>query len=306
MSKNLQSDTLGIRLTTYAELEKIIHGFAGGDLNLLILLGGHGLGKSRALRQAMAGQACWLEGNASAFGLYCQLWRHRNRPVVLDDLDGLYANRDGIRLLKSLTQNELHKTVSWYTDAATLQREQIPQEFHTSSRLAIITNEWKTLNRNVAALQDRGHVVIFEPTPQEVHTRTAAWFWDQDIYEFVGERLHLLREPSMRHYVAAWELKQAGLDWPSLLLSRCLSGKALLVAQLKASPKYVSEAERVRAFVASGAGSRATYFQLCKELRGPLPKGPSIRLQCQAPPRPRADHEMLGILRKWRGNLGNN
>ncbi|HEV3446378.1 MAG TPA: hypothetical protein VG099_17170 [Gemmataceae bacterium] len=252
MSKSTRRDPLGIRLTTYAELEKIVHGFARGDLKLLILLGSHGLGKSQVLRQAMADQACWLEGNASAFGLYCQLWRHQNRPVVLDDLDGLYANHDGIRLLKSLTQTELRKTVSWYTDAATLQREQIPQEFHTSSRLAIITNEWKTFNRNVAALQDRGHVVIFEPTPQEVHTRTAA------------------------------------------------------VAQLKASPKYVSEAERVQAFVASGAGSRATYFQLCKKLRGTLSKGPSIRLQCQAPPRATADHEMLRILRQWRGNLGNN
>jgi hypothetical protein len=306
MSKNIRTDPLGIRLTSYADLEKIVHGFAGGDLNLLILLGGHGLGKSRALRQAMAGQACWLEGNASAFGLYCQLWHHQNRPVVLDDLDGLYANRDGIRLLKCLTQTEPHKTVSWYTDAATLQREQIPHEFQTSSRLAIVTNEWKTLNRNVAALQDRGHLVIFEPTPQEVHRRTAEWFWDQEIYDFVGERLHLLQEASLRHYVAAWELKQARLDWRSLVLSRCLSGKALLVAQLKACPKYVSEAARVQAFVASGAGSRATYFQLCKKLRDPLPLAPSIRLKCQAPPRPKADHEMLRILRKWRGTLGNN
>ncbi|HEV3446244.1 MAG TPA: hypothetical protein VG099_16495 [Gemmataceae bacterium] len=306
MSKSIRPDPFGIRLTSYTDLEKMVRGFARGNLNLLILLGSHGLGKSRALRQAMAGQACWLEGNASAFGLYCQLWRHRNRPVVLDDLDGLYANRDGIRLLKSLTQTEPHKTVSWYTDAATLQREQIPQEFHTSSRLAIITNEWKTLNRNVAALQDRGHVVIFEPTPQEVHTRTAEWYWDQEIYDFVGERLNLIQEASMRHYVAAWELKEAGLDWRSLVLSRCLSGKALLVAQLKASPKYVSEAERVKAFVASGAGSRATYFHLCKKLRGPLSSTPSIRLKCQAPPRPASDHEMLRILRKWRGNLGNN
>src|SRR6202035_6196559 len=156
MSKSSRPGPLGIRLSTYADLEKIVHGFARGDLNFLILLGGPGLGKSRALRQAMAGQACWLEGNASAFGLYCQLWHNQNRPVVLDDLDGLYRNHDGIRLLKSLTQTEPHKTVSWYTDAATLQHEQIPHEFPTSSRLAIITNEWQTLNRNVAAVTEWG------------------------------------------------------------------------------------------------------------------------------------------------------
>ena len=85
---------LGIHLTAYVELEKIVGAFARGDLNLLILLGSHGLGKSRIVRQALHGHACWLEGNTSVFGLYCQLWHHRHRPVILDDLDGLYASRD--------------------------------------------------------------------------------------------------------------------------------------------------------------------------------------------------------------------
>jgi hypothetical protein len=195
---------LGIRLTTYADLEKIVTAFARGDLNLLILLGGPGLGKSRVVYQATAGQACWVGGNTSPFGLYCQLWRNQHRTVVLDDLDGLYASGDGIRLLKCLTQTEPQKSVSWYTDAATLAREQIPRQFRTTSRVAIITNEWKTLNRNVAALEDRGHVVRFEPSPLEVHERTASWFWDQEVFDFLGERLHLVRGPSMRHYVAAW------------------------------------------------------------------------------------------------------
>jgi hypothetical protein len=247
-----------------------------------------------------------LEGNTSPFGLYCELWRNRNRLVVLDDLDGLCASRDGIRLLKCLTQTELHKSVSWYTDAATLSREQIPQQFHTTSRAAIIANEWQTLNRNVAALEDRGHLVIFEPSPLEVHLRTAGWFWDQEIFDFVGERLHLIREPSMRHYVAAWELKQAGMAWRSLLLSRCLAGAELLVAQLKADSEYATQAERVRAFIAKGGGSRSTYFNLAKKLAAPPTSVRSIRLTSQAPARRRADNKTLEILRRWRGHIGNN
>ena len=296
---------LGIRLTTYAELETIVTAFARGDLNLLILLGSHGLGKSRVMRQATAGQACWLEGTTSPFGLYCQLWRNQNRTVVLDDVDGLYASREGIRLLKCLTQTELQRSVSWHTDAATLVREQIPQEFRTTSRVAIITNEWKTLNRNVAALQDRGHVVTFEPSPLEVHLHTAEWFWDQEIFDFIGERLHLMREASMRHYSAAWELKQAGIDWRRLVLSRCLSGKALLVAQLKASPDYASEAERVGAFIARGGGSRATYFNFSKRLQSQANAAPSIQLR-SSPPHRAPDPELFRILRKWRGHFGDN
>ena len=189
----------------------------------------------------------------------------------------------GPRSRKEIGRDASRDTVS-RSSRTTGRREQIPQEFQTSSRLAIITNEWKTLNRNVAALQDRGHLVIFEPSPQEVHTRTAEWFWDQEIYDFVGERLHLLQEASMRHYVAAWELKRAGVDWRGLVLSRCLSGKQLLVAQLKADPAYATEEARSRAFNAAGGGCRATYFNLARQLR-PVEFVPYIRLATAEPPR---------------------
>ena len=39
----------------------------------------------------------------------------------------------------------------------------MPREFTTRSRVVIISNDWKTLNKNVAALQDRGHVFLFQP-----------------------------------------------------------------------------------------------------------------------------------------------
>ena len=302
MSQAPQTATLGMRLTTYGELEKIVQAFARGHLNLLILIGSHGLGKSRIVRQALAGQGCWLEGNLSVFGLYCQLWKHRHRPVVLDDIDGLYAQRDGVRLLKSLTQSERFKSVSWHTEAPTLQRQRIPQEFWTSSRVAIIANEWPTLNRNVAALQDRGHLLFFEPNSLEVHRQAATWFWDQEIFDFVAARLHWLEEASLRHYVAAWELKQAGLDWRRLILNRCLTGRALQVAQLQADPQYGREAERVQAFVDAGGDSRSTYFNWSRKLqaRGTAP-AISILLRNQPPAARPADtnghrhvHQRLG------------
>jgi hypothetical protein len=301
MSQARPSAAPGTRLTTYLELEKIVAAFARGYLNLLIVIGGHGLGKSRIVRQALAGPVCWLEGNLSVFGLYCQLWEHRHLPVVLDDVDGLYAQRHGVRLLKCLTQSESSKRVSWHTDAPTLQRQAIPQEFQTSSRVAIIANEWKMLNRNVAALQDRGHVLCFEPSPLEVHRQTATWFWDQDIFDFVGARLAWLAEASMRHYLAAWELKQAGLDWRSLLLSRCLSGRALLVAQVKADPQYRSEAERVEAFLAAGGGSRSTYFNWSRKLQAAA-TAPAICLRNQPPVAKATDTDHFRNL-GWRHGL---
>jgi hypothetical protein len=260
-----------IRIATYHDLEAFLRGFAEGHLNLLILLGGPGLGKSQKMRQIVGSPVCWLEGNASAFGIYRQLWEHRHQPIVLDDLDSLYADRDGIRLLKCLAQTDPVKTVAWHSEARTLKREAIPRRFRTRSHVAILANRWRTSNADVAALQDRGHVVVFVPTALEVHREAARWFWDQEVFDFLGERLHLIRQPSLRHYGAAWELKQAGLDWRSLMLGRCLSGKLLLVAQLKAHPSYGNEAARIRAFHAAGGGCRATYFNLARQLRPPTP-----------------------------------
>jgi hypothetical protein len=91
MSKTVGPCHLGIHLTTYAELEKIVGAFACGDLNLLILLGGPGLGKSRVVRQATVGQACWLEGNTSPFGLYCEEgpdWSRPDSPARTSGADG--------------------------------------------------------------------------------------------------------------------------------------------------------------------------------------------------------------------------
>ena len=53
----MEAAPLATRLTTYLELEQIVQAFARGHLNLLILIGGHGLGKSRIVRQALAGQS---------------------------------------------------------------------------------------------------------------------------------------------------------------------------------------------------------------------------------------------------------
>ena len=77
---------------------------------------------------------------------------------------------------------EGEKTVAWHSDARNLERQRIPREFTTRSCAVIISNDWQTLNKNVAALQDRGHVLLFQPTAAEVHARAGTWFDDQEIY----------------------------------------------------------------------------------------------------------------------------
>jgi hypothetical protein len=294
-----------LRLSTYAELAAYVRAFAVGHLHLLMLFGPPGVGKSRHFRQALDQPVGWISGQATPLGIYLEAYTYRHQPLVLDDVDGLYADRSGIRLLKALCQSEPTKILSWHTATPILQRQDVPSRFTTSSRVALIGNDWKTRNADVAALEDRGHVLVFEPTAMEVHRQAAIWFWDQEIFDFVAHHLHLLAQHSLRIYHQAWELKQAGLDWRQGVLSRFLTGPALAVARLKADPGFVSEAARVRAFAQSGEGCRATYYRHARLLQ-PSAAAPTIHLTRTTPPTDAVPHgDYLERLRRRFGQLGN-
>ncbi len=146
--------------------------------------------------------------------------------MVIDDVDGLYADRAAVRLLKCLCQTEPRKRLGWHSAAAAGCGPGIPTSFETTSRVALLANELRTLNVNVSAVLDRGHVLVFDPSARELHLRTAGWFWDQGVcdslknFDFIGWSLHLADPLSMRDYALAWELKRAGMDWRSWLLAR--------------------------------------------------------------------------------------
>jgi hypothetical protein len=254
-------------LSTYVRLHQYLHAFAKGHINLLILVGQPGIAKSRTVRETLGPDICWIEGNATPFGMYEKLYRHRGRFVVIDDVDSLYADKSGIRLLKCLCQTEDEKSVAWHTDASGLERHNIPREFTTTSRVIIISNDWKTLNRNVAALQDRGHVLVFQPSAAELHQQAATWFRDPEIYSWFGANLHRIAEPSFRHYVRARELKAAGMDWTEILAADSDNQRARLAAEIIANDSYPSTGDRVRAFVSQGGGCRATFFNYQRRLK---------------------------------------
>jgi hypothetical protein len=305
MARSPKPPPHALRLSTYAELEAYVRAFAAGHLHLLMLFGPPGVGKSRAVRQALDGNVRWISGQATPLGIYLEAYQHRHLPLVLDDIDGLYADRSGIRLLKALCQTEPVKTLGWHTLTSFLELRDVPPQFTTHSRLALIGNDWKTLNADVAALEDRGHVLFFEPTALEVHRRAAGWFWDQEIFDLVASHLHLMGQHSLRTYGQAWELQRAGLDWQRAVLCRCLSGPALLVARLLADPSFASEAARVQAFIAAGGGCRATYYHHARKLR-PSAEVPQIVLTNKTPPKPdTASSDHLDDLRRRYGRLGN-
>jgi len=204
----------------YEDLNSFTQAFAAGHLRFLVVVGPAGTGKSRAMRNAVADRAAWVDGNATAFGVYCAAFMHQDQPIVLDDVDALYRDANGIRLLKQLCQSEPSRLLSWYSDPQYMERRGVPLEFTTSSPVAIIANRWSTVNADVAALEDRGHMIAFDPSPIEIHRQAARWFRDQEIFEFVsGYSEHL---PASEARLAAASKNstfcEAGL--PSVLCNR--------------------------------------------------------------------------------------
>jgi hypothetical protein len=67
-----QPSDRAMRITTYDGLDRYVRAFAGGAFNLLVLVDAPGLQKSRVVRDAMP-DACWIEGHATALGIYMRL-----------------------------------------------------------------------------------------------------------------------------------------------------------------------------------------------------------------------------------------
>jgi hypothetical protein len=120
-----------------------------------------------------------------------------------------------------------------------------------------------------AAIVDRAQFIYFDPTPLEIHKNTALWFWDQEVFDFVGEHLSLIdpEKLSARTYVKAFERKPKG-DWQELLARRYFiqSGEQWVLA-LESNPRFKSVDERVAEFVRRTGLGRSSYFAFKKALK---------------------------------------
>ena len=202
------------------------------------------------------------------FGLYRQLWEYRDQPTVLDDLDRLYADPDCVRLLKPLCNTVREKRLHWLTNV-TLNDGTVPSSFTTASSVILIANEWKSLNPNVRALEDRAIILHFCPSNEEVHRKVGQWFDDAEVYGFLAKILPIVPAISMRHYCKGSQLRRAGLsDWRLSLLQMALSDRhvACAVAVLH-DPNLHTEQERAACFSATTGLSRATYFRIKAKLK---------------------------------------
>lgn len=267
---------------SYDRLTQYFRAFGSGQFNLLVVIGRPGIGKSQELRR-IADTVHIIRGELAPIFIYRELYHHRNEPLALDDAHFLTGIGQG--LLRDLTQTDPVKTLEWHSDNKTLKKERVPNKFQTRSTVCILTNKFFAGNPEAKALEDRGHLLHFNPTNEEVHRHVSTWYWDQEIFDYIQARLHSIESLTCRLYVKAKELKNSGIDWREHIADHLLAEKELLL-QESLTWKGKKMERIARWMAATGMSEREYYYLLARlEERGqaqPLDL-PKIKLKHKAP-----------------------
>ncbi len=155
--------------TTYSELEFYAKMFRDGNAELVVIAGSGGMGKSRAVEELMKDtEHVRILSHISPMALFIAGYENCDEPIVFDDVDTLLNNKDCVALLKQFCETSPVKEIQWSTTSKALEEAGVPSRYETKSRVCIIANDFTRLNETIGALVDRGFMVNFQPTTQEL------------------------------------------------------------------------------------------------------------------------------------------
>jgi hypothetical protein len=305
----------------YARMKQIAQAFAEGKVKLLILLGAPGKGKGQIVKRAMhdqeptsedqlrhapppetqpvLGPGLYIKGYISPIKLHIEAYKHRDAPICIDDADVFFADVQLRERTKHLTETDKFKLLAHSSLSKDLIAENVPQEFWTTSPVCIIRNVWDSSDHINQAIESRGMSVVFEPTWAEAYTYIGSWFWDQEIYDYLLEKMPFLREPDIRIVIKAYDLKMAaieGFHWKSVIDQHITDPAHQLAAEYlnRDESEFGGKEQRIDAWIAAvktqdpqAAASRATWHRLKTEIEKQLAvsRPDRIILQRNTPPK---------------------
>jgi hypothetical protein len=274
-----------IPIDRYTTLRKMLLSFAGSDDPLLLVKGQPGLGKTETIQRVLRKMPHLLvRGKKSPLDLYIDLYEHRDMLVVIDDVDALLGHKDGQEIIRDVTETVNTKTIRWGTQSPILEEKGIPKRFQTSSRVILLTNEWRQGGVR-DAIASRALAIEFLPTWSELCRYAAKWFDDQVVLDYVNENLPLLEKPDLRILIHARQLRKygvPGVGWQAAF-NECwtVSKKRRAVSELLADESFSSNNQRAAEFVRLGHGDRATFYRHLGRFKG-TPKRSVERVVAQS------------------------
>jgi hypothetical protein len=269
-SARIPNDAVVIR--TYDRFRSEIDAFAHNERSLLVIVGPPGTAKSTVVRNALP-NARVIEGGSTPYRLYQELFKNIDMPIVLDDADRVFRDRQGVFLLKTLAQTEPRKRVTWHSATPEIRAGELPSEFWTTSRTLIVANSWPSDNADMAAVESRGHIIYFCPTLKEIHTYAKAFCSDAEVYDYVGEHIELFDNLDLRIFWKAAEVKVTGKRtgdknaWREYIDRQMMGVEKRIVAGLLKDGKLRSNLAKAKEFERITGMSQATFYRYVAELK---------------------------------------
>lgn len=263
-----------ITVTTYSELESHIESFFEQVVDLLVIRGQSGTGKTYTIKQRTDNdEGIRIAGEISPLATYKKLWRNRDKPIVLDDIETLMMNRKRRSLLKNLADTYEVKELEW--DTTSPQLNPAPQSFTTTSNVCLIANELNARGLNQEALLGRGLVLDFWPTENELVNRmetvtknyNCGLSLDEryEVFEFIQGWIPFADEANLRTLVIGFQLKEGGKDWRNIL-QRGMNIDERLIAIANLVDIHDKVEDAAREFQEQTGYSQRTFYTLKKKL----------------------------------------
>ena len=247
--------------TRFNILDDMAKATIAGDIRAMIVSGPPGVGKSYGVEQQMEKASLFdqltnsrtryevVKGAMTALGLYAVLYKYSDAKNVLvfDDCDSVFQDDLALNILKAALDSGKSRRICWNSDSSLLNREGIPNSFEFKGSCIFITNlkfehlKSKKLQDHLEALQSRCHFLDLTidsardkmlRIKQVDRDSEGGLFKDynfndgqsEEIFDFMEENAHKLREISMRMALKIADLfKVTGVNnWKVLAESTCM------------------------------------------------------------------------------------
>jgi hypothetical protein len=238
----------------FEALDIMTEATAHGMNRSLIVAGPAGIGKTFGIEKVLDSlSGDFLVKKVSGFmrltGMYRLLYENRfkNRTIVFDDSDSIFADEDKLNLLKNATDTKEVRKISWGAETAmeTENGEAIPREFVFEGNIIFITNtdlqaaseRGGRLSEHFEALISRSHYLAVT-MPENIDyiirikqvlrggmlTNQGVSLIDQEtIMNFMEDNQDRLRELSLRMVLKLAQLKKmAPAKWERLAAATCM------------------------------------------------------------------------------------
>lgn len=216
----------------YKGVEAFVEQLALGNVRSLIINGHPGIGKTHSvkkyLEQYAKGNYFIVTGRITLLSLYQTLYsfKSKGKVVVLDDVDSIFSNIEGLNILKAAMDTTAARKINWLSTTSKLNTMELPDNFTFNGGVILISNVGfgggsGKLVTHLTALKDRSYCVPVADSGEDSTFKQICYMvlernlmtdlgvpqHDQDmLLEFIDENKDKLNTVSLRTVVKLVEM----------------------------------------------------------------------------------------------------